>query len=256
MYLPLRSEFIKIKRTSSIYLLLIIVFLLCFFMLVDVNDEVEKLTYNKNVWNQIYGEGGLSLNGFALPLFVIFVCTLIPQLEYRNNTWKQVFASPVPPFKTLVVKFLLLQLLILIFIVVYNLLMATVPLWLQLLNPSFNAFQYNLNVETWLLGNAMTYLNILGMSAVQFWLGTRYKNFLVPVGLGIFLLLMVPMLLFEFKWQQAYLYPHALPLYAGIFMEKNDFSQFPGIHQLSSVAHVFIFLMLVKLDCYNRRIRV
>jgi lantibiotic transport system permease protein len=255
MYLPLRSELIKIKRTSSIYLLIITAVIFPFFLLVDMNEEIEKLKFKGNIWDTVFSMGGMPLNFVGLPLFVIFICTLIPQLEYRNHTWKQVFASPVPPFNTLLVKFLLVQLLIITFILAYNIIMGTVPLWLQLLNPSFNAFASELNWGTWFKGTAMTYLNILGMSAVQFWLGMRFRNFLVPIAIGIFLLLLAPMFIFAFKWQFAYLHPHTLPIYAGMLVEKNNYSEFPGIKQLSSLAHVVVFLMLVKLDYFNRRIK-
>jgi lantibiotic transport system permease protein len=256
MYLPLRSELIKIKRTSSIYLIIITALIFPFFVLVDLNDEVEKLKFNGNIWNTVFLEEGFRpLNFIGLPIFVIFICTLIPQLEYRNHTWKQVFASPVPPFNTLVAKFLLVQLLIIIFLVVYNIIMATVPLWLQFLNPSFNAFTTSIKWEAWLKANAMTYINILGLSAVQFWLGIRFKNFLVPVGIGIFLLLLAPMLMFAFKIEFAYLHPHSLPIYAGMLIEKNDFSDFPGIKQLASLAHVVVFLLLVNFDYFNRKIK-
>lgn len=255
MYLPLRSEFIKIKRTSSIYLVIITALIFPFFMLVDLSDEVERHIFKGNIWETLFQDGFVALNFIGLPIFVIFICTLLPQLEYKNHTWKQVFASPVPSFNTLVVKFLLIQLLILVFLILYNIILATVPLWVQLLNPSFNAFATSINWESWLKGNAMTYINILGLSAVQFWLGIRFKNFMVPIAIGILLLLLAPMFIFVFKWEYAHLHPHTLPIYSGIIVEKNDYSQFPGIKQLSTLASVIVFLLLVKFDCYNRKIK-
>ena len=118
MYIALRSEFIKTKRTTTIYLTLIIAILLPFLMLGELNEAAYKLkTFSASPWNYINRNGATALNMVILPLFIILLSTMLAQVEYRNNTWKQIFASPRTMKEIFISRFLNVQLLILLFLV-------------------------------------------------------------------------------------------------------------------------------------------
>ncbi|RYG20865.1 MAG: hypothetical protein EOO07_04115 [Chitinophagaceae bacterium] len=53
-----------------------------------------------------------------------------------------------------------------------------------------------MNWEKMLLSISKAYVAILGLSAIQFWMGIRFKSFLVPIGAGVmcFILGMINML--------------------------------------------------------------
>src|SRR5688500_17806722 len=92
--ISLRSELLK-TRAASFYLTLVaaaagpVVYLLNI-----IFDEGEIDPSQKDPLNAIFKILS-DMNGTALfPLFIILICTMLPQMEYRNNTWKQLFASP------------------------------------------------------------------------------------------------------------------------------------------------------------------
>ena len=91
----LRSEILKTKRTASFYFTLAgAAPIPAIFLLNVLTGGGDLNAIRKDPLNGIF-ELGLERNGVMfLPLFVILVCTLLPQIEYRNNTWKQVFAAP------------------------------------------------------------------------------------------------------------------------------------------------------------------
>src|SRR6476620_9059762 len=116
--ISLRSELLKTTRTASFYITLIgaavgpVIYL--FNLLLD-EGEVDALKNDPlNTLFKILSE----MNGTALfPLFVILICTLLPQIEYRNNTWKQLFAAPQTKGTVFLAKFININRLIVLFLV-------------------------------------------------------------------------------------------------------------------------------------------
>src|SRR5687768_11596521 len=90
----LRSEMLKTKKTTSIYFTLVVATIIPAILLLNVLTGGGDLKALEDPLNDLF-KMGVERNGLMFfPLFVILVCTLLPQIEYRNNTWKQVFASP------------------------------------------------------------------------------------------------------------------------------------------------------------------
>src|SRR6187455_1549716 len=110
----LRSEFLKIKRTSVIYLMLITAFIIPLVQLFDYGlpDSGKPI----NGWDQFYKEGFMVFVFVFLPLFFVLASTLLMQLEIKNHAWKQVLASPQPFFHILLAKFTVMQVLAIAFL--------------------------------------------------------------------------------------------------------------------------------------------
>ncbi|HKZ67721.1 MAG TPA: ABC transporter permease, partial [Chitinophagaceae bacterium] len=90
-----KAELIKTKRSASFWLSLIgsAVIPLIFF-LVYVLEPKNASRFQVKPWELHFTQGWQAFAAFLLPMFVILICSLIPQIEFKNNTWKQVFASP------------------------------------------------------------------------------------------------------------------------------------------------------------------
>src|SRR5687768_13729368 len=94
--ISLRSETLKTKRSASFWLSILaagfmpgILFLALFF---NPGEAVKEL--HDQPWKTFFRWGWQPMVVMIFPMFVILICTLIPQIEYKNNAWKQVFASP------------------------------------------------------------------------------------------------------------------------------------------------------------------
>src|SRR5205809_2124295 len=92
LIISIRAEILKTKRSASFWLSILgaTVIPLIFF-LVYAMKPAESYS---NTWGIHFLQGWQVFNAFLLPMFVILICSLIPQIEYKNNAWKQVFASP------------------------------------------------------------------------------------------------------------------------------------------------------------------
>ena len=139
--ISLRSELLKTTGTASFYLTLIgaavgpVMYLLN--VLIDENEIDDAGKDPLNALFKMLSE----MNGAALfPLFIILICTLLPQIEYRNNTWKQVFASPQTKVNVFLAKFMNVHLLMLAFLIATHVFMFLTIIVVNFIKPSLNLF--------------------------------------------------------------------------------------------------------------------
>ena len=87
LLISVRSEILKTKRTAAFYLTIIAAALVPFILLLDVCFDGISPENMKDAFNALLREGFGILSVLIFPMFVILVCTLLPQIEFRNNTW-------------------------------------------------------------------------------------------------------------------------------------------------------------------------
>jgi lantibiotic transport system permease protein len=214
-----RSEILKTKRTASWYFAIIIAIAVSalFVLTVSANDPSQKV----NPWTAIYQEEFKSLNLLVLPMFTILVCTLVAQIEYRNNTWKQVLASPQKLAQIYLSKFMVVQLLLLLFLLVFLLSAGFCTLLGGMISPSMHLFDYSFGWQTLAERAVRTYVSILGLSAIQFVLALIMRNFIAPIAIGFILWLIGNVLLFEMHSPIANVFPYS-------FSAMTVFSRYDG----------------------------
>jgi hypothetical protein len=194
----LRAERLKTKRTASFYFTLVLAaFIPAVFLLNALSGGSDLAAVSRDPLNDIFGLCA-ERTGFAFyPLFVILVCTLLPQIEYRNNTWKQVFTSPQAKANIFFAKFLNINRLIVLFLVA-NLVFTALAIVVTHFNqPALNLLHQPFDATRLLLRTTNSYVMMLAMCALQFWLGLRFRNFVVPVAVGLLLWIAGIMIIFE-----------------------------------------------------------
>ena len=251
LLISLRSELLKTTRTAAFYLTLIgaavgpVIYLLN--VLLDDGELDGKTKDPLNALFKILSE----MNGVALfPLFIILICTLLPQIEYRNNTWKQVFASPQTKGAVFVAKFLNVHLLMLIFLIATHLFMFLTVVVINFIKPSLNLFQQPLNGTTVLVNAANAYMLVLAVSALQFWMGLRSRNFIVPIGIGFALWLTGTIMAVQYKSNLVFYLPYSFPAFPVSTKLK---SQLPQV-SWTSLGYAFLFLVVGFFDFRRRAV--
>jgi hypothetical protein len=248
LLISLRSENLKLKRTLSIYLCVLAAAfgpLMTFMEYINLDPATPKGL----PWTEHFLRGREPLCAALFPLYVILVCTLILQIEYRDKTWKQVLTSPQKMINIFLAKFITLQFMILAFLIAYNLFMTITALGATLMQPGL----YTGKIELYqiLSINAQTYFLILGVSAVQFWLSLRFKNFITPLAIGFGLWFLAPMMVFEFNWKIVEQYPYAFTMLSVLPQYKAHVISY----QWYSIATAAVFLILAFVDFSNRKVR-
>lgn len=205
--IALKSEILKTKRTASWYfvVLLSIAVSAIFVLTVSSNDSSHQI----NPWVAIFNEEFKSLNLLVLPMFTILVCTLLPQIEYSNNTWKQLLASPQRFMHIYLSKFLVVQLLILIFLSLFLLSAGFCTVLYGFANPSLKLFNYSPDWNLLAVYAVKTYLSVLSLSAIQYILGLTMKSFVAPIATGFILWMLGNLLIFEMHSALANFFPYS-----------------------------------------------
>lgn len=250
LLISLRSELLKTRRTSSFYLTLIgaaagpVMFLLN--VLLD-DDELDGMS--KDPLNGLFKVLS-EMNGVALfPLFIILICTLLPQIEYRNNTWKQVFTSPQTKANVFLAKFINVNLLMLVFLIATHLFMLADLVVIHLIKPELELFKYPFNGSMVMANAANSYLITLAVCTLQFWIGLRSRNFIVPIGIGFALWLLGTIAAMRVDSGAVLYFPYSFQ--GGLVSPKLQ----PHLSQiaLTSLGYALLFLTIGFLD-FRRRI--
>lgn len=241
----LRSELLKTKRTSLLYLVLIAALIVPLVLSFDLATSQDIAT--KNGWSDFYNEGLMVLVFAFIPLFFILASTVLMQIEVRNNTWKQVLASPQPFIHMLLAKFVVLQLTVLAFIVVSNIyFILGAGIVDMAMGTNISSF-----LDRWpemLSVNCRAYVATLGISGAMFWIALRSRNAVSPLGIGL-LLWLAPVVALEFKWAYVDMYVFALPftVLATKFKDEQLF------HQLLSVGYGVVLFTGAYLEFLLKR---
>ncbi|MHA4844860.1 ABC transporter permease [Flavitalea antarctica] len=249
LLISLRSELLKTKRTAAFY------FTLAGAAIVPVtylfNVAIDGISETKNdPFNAVFKLAG-EMNALVFfPWFVILICTLMPQIEYKNNTWKQVFASPQAKATVFLSKFLGIHVLFIVFLLVHHLLMFIAVVATHFIMPELDILNQPLDVHKIVVNNANIYITVLAIAAIQFWLGLRFKNFIVPIGIGLALWFAGTFMVFELQSVYSKYFPYSFQIYS--MMPKLR----PQINQVewTSLGYSITFLVLGFIDFNRRRI--
>lgn len=248
LLITLRSEILKTKRTASFYITLISAALVPAIFLLNALTDDEMDGTSKDPLNMIFKLLS-EMNGVAFfPWFIILICTMLPQIEYKNNTWKQVFASPQTKANVFIARFMNIHLLILIFLVATHLFLFLSIVAINFIKPSIEVFKNPLDVRTVLINAANSYILMLAVGTIQYWIGLRFRNFFVPIGIGLALWLTGTMMALQFNSSLSYYFPYSFQAFP--MSSKLQ----PHITQIAwtSAGYAILFLIIGFLD-FRRR---
>jgi len=251
--ISLRAEILKTRRSAAFWLSVIGAAFIpaIFFLMYFFKPGVFAQKVDNQPWKSHFTNGWQALSIFMLPMFIILTCSLIPQLEYKNNTWKQVFASPQSLGNIFFSKFMTIHLMILFCFFLFNLFMIVSAVTVNIFNKSYHFLDHTIDWSFLLRLNFKTYVSILGISAIQYWLSLRFKNFIAPIGIGLALLITSLILM---QWEHIYKIPYAHPLLTFLAIKKNETSLLAN-HEWNSIGYFITFTALAFADMKYRKER-
>ncbi|HJU39131.1 MAG TPA: ABC transporter permease [Tahibacter sp.] len=206
--LVLRSEWLKRRRSFAGWLVvggaLFTPAIIIAVRLVQ-HAKLPALYANPAFWPSLWRSAWESMAMLLLPVAAVLATSLVTQIEYRNNAWKQVRTLPLHPAaiyvaKLVVVLVLIVQLLALFSVGIW--LAAAVP-WLAAKNTPWPAGM----LDPWFVfaQNARYFVDCLPIVAAQYALALSSRNYLVPLGAGFVAWIAALGLL---PWKYAYVFPY------------------------------------------------
>jgi hypothetical protein len=240
-----QAEVLKTKRTASFWFSILaaafvpVVFLLIFIF--NPEDNAFK-SLAEDPWRKMFSLAWQFFGAFALPVYIILMSTLIPQIEIKNHTWKQVFASPQSLGNIYFSKFAAIQLMILFAFVLFNLFMLLVGVSAGLMYEDVTFFHYGVDVKMLLVSSFKEYISILGISAIQYFLSLRFKNFVAPIGIGLALVI-GSIVALNFQWQHLYKLPYTYPILSADSIKATGRPLLEN-HEWNSIGYFICFTLI------------
>lgn len=203
-----QSEWLKKKGTLAFWLVFVGAFFIPLIFLtrgiVYSNDFLAEAK-SPQFWEILISRSWQFMAILLLPLGVALATSLITQLEFRNNAWKQLNTTPqslsvIYWSKFAVIIVMLFQFFLLFHIGIY--LSALIP---AIINGTSEFYQRVVPFSSVLKTASLYFIDCLPIVAIQYLVSLQFKNFLVPLSLGIGLLLAS---LIAVQWKYGYIIPY------------------------------------------------
>jgi lantibiotic transport system permease protein len=184
----LESEWIKTKNSAVMWLTiggaLFVPLLITISRLVQHNQTLLA-NASEGVWLKLFNQNWQFMSVFLLPMGIILISSLLTQIEYRNNTWKQLLTTPQKIATIFWAKYTILFILILQFFALFN-----VGIYLSVVIPAlfYSDIPYPTDTfpfKEYFMGNFAYFVYCLPIVALQYLMSLHIKNFIVPVGIGL-----------------------------------------------------------------------
>ena len=244
-----QGELLKTRKTMAFWLTIAgsaFVSVVNMIRYLSVPDEVIRQFKNDH-WARHIRDSFQPAAAFVMPMFVILVTSLVVQIEYRNNTWKQVYASPRSYADIFFSKFCIIHILILSFLILFNMFLVLCAWIPNIFYHDYAFFTTAVPWEKMLSLSLRLYVAVLGMAAIQYWISLRIRNFIAPMGIGVALLIIGFMI---FQRNKIIYYPYA---YAAVTFFKDKSSEPMGIQGVYSFVWMGAILALSFWDTVTRR---
>ncbi len=209
LFPAIRAEWMKQKRTFSHWLVIaggfFIPLVICIVLFV-YPDRYLGLQRSGRFWELLFDKGWNMLCLFFLPMGVVLATSLITQLEFRNNTWKQLHATPASYptifFSKLIVLLLMLAELFVLFTAGLLVVAFVPPLFYTDLSFTWDPVPVHHLVTT----NLHYYILSIPLLLLQYLVSLQARSFLIPIGTGLALVVFG---MFILSWKYAYVMPSA-----------------------------------------------
>jgi hypothetical protein len=244
-----KAEFLKCRKTAAYFIAIGAGLLVPFINALSyiIRPDLFK-QFQQNPWHTHINNNWQPTAAFLLPTFVIMLTSLMVQIEYRNNTWKQVYTSPRSYADIFFSKFLIIHLLVLGSMALFNISILLSGYVANMIHGSYGFFSEPVPWSDLLRISAQMYASILGLTAIQYWLSLRLKNYIAPLGIGIGLLFTGLIII---QWDKVVYYPYA---YSALTFFKG-FNKGGKTHLLYSYIWFAGIMLLAFWDTIKRKER-
>ena len=239
----LESEWIKKRRSLASWLVIIGAFFTPAIIVVArfaYPERLQKIYSAHDFWMTHWRNCWESIAIFLLPVGIILAASLITQLEYRNNTWKQLHTTPLSYATIYFSKILVIVAMMVQFFFLFN-----VGIFLSGFIPPlfFASAPFPSHLPDWKFfwqENLFYFIDCLPMIGLQYLLALQYRNFLVPIGAG-FLLWVASIA--TLKWKYGFAIPYTYTMFNFLKVTAADKIALPSFNFHLLAAGYFVFFV-------------
>lgn len=246
-----KTELWKTRKTAAYWITLIGAALIPLFLTIAYLSFPEEFVgdLGKKPWQNHIKNTWQAAAALFFPFYSIIVTSLVVQIEYRNNTWKQVYASPRTYADIFFSKLVIVHLMIISCLLLFNVFLVLSPVIANTFRSQYTFFDTPVPWAQMLSLMGKQYIAILGMTSIQYWMSLRLRNYIAPLGIGLALIILGIMIL---SWSKVIYYPYA---YTAVTFFKFKGSNGLANHEIYSLVWFGVVLALAFWDTANRKER-
>ncbi|PQA58972.1 ABC transporter permease [Siphonobacter curvatus] len=252
-YIPqsFRIEMLKTRNTAAFWLTVASAafapVLLCIGYLAKPQNFFMPAKAAISAWDLFAGRCWQINIALFLPFFIVLINSMVVNIEHRSNTWKYVFTQPFPKASVWLGKLLLIQALILLNFILFNLLILVAGFILSFINEKYGFGNQGPDLMMWLKATTKAYLATLAISGIHYWLATRIKNLIVPIGMALMGLVLATVLLQQ-KWEYIDWFPYAYTILSARLQPEGLLQK----HEWISIGYFVVLNLIGYLDISRR----
>lgn len=187
----IKNELIKLKRTFAFWLTIISGLLIptLFFVVYLVKHKSLIPAEGINPWEKFMVNQVQNSIPFFVPMFIVLITSLIIQVEHKSSGIKHLFVLPIPKWS---VYFSKLSIVIFSIIATYIYFFIAILFFgalIGLFHSELGFLDFQPNYLKYIKILITSFIASLGIVGIQFWLSFRFKNFIVPLAVGMILVI-------------------------------------------------------------------
>jgi hypothetical protein len=187
----IKNELIKLKGTFAFWLTVIsgLIIPVLFFIVYLVKYKSLIPAEGINPWEKfMINQVKNSIPLFA-PMFIVLITSLIIQIEHKSSGIKHLFALPIPKWSVYFSK---------LSIVIFSIIITTIYFYsaillfgtlLGFIHSDLGFLDFQPEYFKYFKMLLTSFIGSLGIVGIQFWLSFRFKNFIVPLAIGMTLVI-------------------------------------------------------------------
>ncbi|MEE9406687.1 MAG: ABC transporter permease [Polaribacter sp.] len=185
----IKNEFIKLKRTFAFWLTIISAFLfpILFFIVYFFKHETLAPKVGTNPWEKFMTMQIENSIPFFIPMFIVLITSLIMQIEHKSLGIKYLFALPIPKWSVYYGKLTIVLFAIITTYIYYYVIILLSGALLGAIHSDLKFLAFTPNHLKYIEIIYTSFIASLGIIGIQFWASFRFKNFIIPLGIGMFL---------------------------------------------------------------------
>lgn len=182
-----KGEYLKTKGTFSFWLVLLGGALVPFIsFLIQLFKPEYFITRAANPWGAFIGDIFSTAVPLLLPFFLIIVIALNFSIEHKSNAWKKLFVVPHKRITIYSSKVFLILFQVLLSLLVFALSIVIFGYLLGVIHPELNFLETTIGWTHLIKSLVKTFIAYLALISFQLVLSFFFKNFIVPIGIGLF----------------------------------------------------------------------
>ncbi len=184
-YRNLLAERYKLKRTPILWLCLLGGVLVTAFMSLIYLLRIPNVAEMTDPWQEFFGLGLNFVSILLMIPFVVLVTNSLVNVEHKSNAWKQLYCLPQSRGQVYFSKLLVVLVLVAITYLIYVLSSLFAGWLLGILVPEYGFQNANPDMMAVWSNVFKSYISIMGIIGIQYWMSYRFKNYLAPLGIGM-----------------------------------------------------------------------